>query len=361
VVNKDSKHLIEGSEFFDRYLNICDKVTVVARSEIESEEVKFSKNNPIYFKSIRSGYINSILDLIAFCSNVRHPVIIRYPGFVAYAASILMLIMRKKYYLEVVTNPYQECCALASKRYRFLCFFIKQISRFVINNSRLSSFVTRHEIQDDLKVNQAKYRHSYSSINLETFFYKNDFVPKINHPQSSEEITILFVGQLEKNFKRLDLAINLVRNNKNFLLKVVGGGRLLNHYKEISKDLYDQVDFLGAVQNRKELSKIYRECDCMVLTSDREGLPRVVIESMSIGLPVFALKVSGISELLNQECIALNIKDLSIKINQIMMDSAKVEKIISRNLGVAKGFNPQLLQVKRDKFYSEIIIDFYKK
>ena len=46
------------------------------------------------------------------------------------------------------------------------------------------------------------------------------------------------------------------------------------------------------------LTEISDNCDLFILPSRTEGLPRVVIEAMSLSLPVLAFNVGGISELL---------------------------------------------------------------
>jgi len=39
-----------------------------------------------------------------------------------------------------------------------------------------------------------------------------------------------------------------------------------------------------------ELAGLYRSCDCLLLSSDFEGMPRVILEAMACGIPVVSTK-----------------------------------------------------------------------
>lgn len=60
--------------------------------------------------------------------------------------------------------------------------------------------------------------------------------------------------------------------------------------------LSDRVLFLGQV-GRGDLPDLYRSADIFLITSYQEGMPRVVLEAMSSGLPVVASDLPGIHAL----------------------------------------------------------------
>lgn len=81
--------------------------------------------------------------------------------------------------------------------------------------------------------------------------------------------------------------------------------------KDIEKAVYDaglreHAMFTGIVSN---MSDYYAAFDCTALLSDYEGMPNVVIEAMSFGLPVVANPVGNVFELLSDDCGLINHND----------------------------------------------------
>ena len=57
-----------------------------------------------------------------------------------------------------------------------------------------------------------------------------------------------------------------------------------------------QVEFLGEL---KDVRPFYHKSDFLMLTSDWEGTPNVLLEAMACGLPVVATKVGGVPEIVD--------------------------------------------------------------
>lgn len=64
-----------------------------------------------------------------------------------------------------------------------------------------------------------------------------------------------------------------------------------------ARGLSDRVDVRGEVQP-EDLAGWYQACDCLLLTSSREGRPNVVLEALASGRPVVATDAGGTRELL---------------------------------------------------------------
>ena len=75
-------------------------------------------------------------------------------------------------------------------------------------------------------------------------------------------------------------------------------------------DIIDKVDFLGYVENEKELLNLLRSYDVFVLSSVTEGFPRVLYESMTSSLPIVTTNVGGIPYLLDDKHNAIIVKKL---------------------------------------------------
>ena len=125
--------------------------------------------------------------------------------------------------------------------------------------------------------------------------------------RSDKPVTFLFAGRLGKE-KRPDrfiqMAANLVKqdpaNSLRFL--IAGEGALRTELeKTVRSDpsLSAKVEFLGEVS---EMKPVLQEADTLVLTSDYEGTPNVILEAMACGLPVIANNVGGVAALIGEDC-----------------------------------------------------------
>src|SRR5258708_32071999 len=93
-----------------------------------------------------------------------------------------------------------------------------------------------------------------------------------------------------------------------YTLAIYGSGPQRDELAELidTFGLGDVVHLQGA-RRQEELIALYREADLFVLSphvlenGDRDGIPNVLMEAMSVGLPVVATDVSGIPELIEHD------------------------------------------------------------
>ncbi|MGE9269978.1 MAG: glycosyltransferase family 4 protein [Verrucomicrobiales bacterium] len=77
-------------------------------------------------------------------------------------------------------------------------------------------------------------------------------------------------------------------------LVIAGTGPEESDARQYAEDHPDCIEFLGYVSKPRE--NLMPSVDLLVLLSDHEGLPMSIIEAMSVGLPVIATDVGGVSE-----------------------------------------------------------------
>jgi glycosyltransferase involved in cell wall biosynthesis len=120
---------------------------------------------------------------------------------------------------------------------------------------------------------------------------------------ADEPTRLLYVGRLsqEKNLLFLLRALApLFRERDQLVLEIVGEGSERETLERFvwSQGLASRVFFQGF---QSEPSSFYREADCVLLASLREGLPLVVLEAMAAGKPVVSTAVGAVPTLLEGE------------------------------------------------------------
>lgn len=153
----------------------------------------------------------------------------------------------------------------------------------------------------------------------------NRFSPQgKKYPLSQNQFWILYVGRIE-NRKGLDVLLralpNIMRNHPNTKLFIVG--RAPNPYylaslKNLAKVLgiESKVIFNDPVSS-EDVPLLMRAADILVFPSTTsgtqvEGLPNVILEGMSSGIPIVATNICGVPEVLVHEKTGILVKPSSV-------------------------------------------------
>lgn len=112
-----------------------------------------------------------------------------------------------------------------------------------------------------------------------------------------DAFTLLSVGNLIPS-KGHHLVIQSLTHLPEVRLLIAGTGPQRRVYEQLAQALgvSQRVVFLGSVP-QVELKNYYGAADALVLASEREGWPNVLLESMACGTPVIATRIAGISEI----------------------------------------------------------------
>ena len=144
----------------------------------------------------------------------------------------------------------------------------------------------------------------YHGLERSTFSPPASFGSERDGSNPSDPARILSVGRFQpkKGFDVLLRALALVRHHA--VLTLVGYGPEEQRLRRLARALRleDRIRWTGQVDHLAVRS-LYRENDLFVLASriardgDRDGLPNVVVEALSQGLPVVASRVSALPEI----------------------------------------------------------------
>ena len=146
-----------------------------------------------------------------------------------------------------------------------------------------------------------KIRIISNTVDLNSFYNIGDYKAKFGFP---EDCTIvLFVASLflkEKGIMELLKTIKIVMQvSKSVLFVFVGGGKNKDAMVDfcLREKLTNYVKFAGYLSG-EEIGQILNSSDIFVLPSYNEGLPLVVLEAMSAGLPIISTSVGAIPEII---------------------------------------------------------------
>jgi glycosyltransferase involved in cell wall biosynthesis len=173
---------------------------------------------------------------------------------------------------------------------------------------------------------------------------------------------IAIIGTLHQG-KNVNLSIEafqgLLRLNKNVSLLIIGQGVEEKNVADlISKfGLQDKISMLGEVNNIHDL---YHEIDLLWSFSSSEGLPTVLLESMSSGVPVVASNVIGNKDIIEHGVNGFlfelnNIKDASHFASEFFNDETLRERVtLSARKTIESKFSIKSMRVQYHQLISEV-------
>lgn len=122
-----------------------------------------------------------------------------------------------------------------------------------------------------------------------------------------ENLQVLFAGRLVPQ-KRPEVFIELASQIRKTLPKhtikfiVAGDGPLRSSVEQMANELVFSETELIFLGEQSDMTEVYQSTDMLILTSQHEGTPNVVLEAMSHGVPVVATKVGGVPEIVPEDC-----------------------------------------------------------
>jgi glycosyltransferase involved in cell wall biosynthesis len=354
-------------------LKVFDEVSVVSRvyEIIGSTEKYIRVDGPnVYIKELPfvRGALKYSLNYFSFQKKVRSLLededcaILRLPSFPGF---MLLKEIKKKgipYAIEVIVDP-----KTAYKKY----FFVKKYYTKKLKDECLKangvSYVTEYILQKEYPskahfIGETKnyFESSYSSIDL-----KNDFfgIPKKYDNIKQRKLrmihsTMSITGDNKGHTTLLKVVKELILSDIDVELICVGDGIKKKYYEDLTLKLgiSNNVSFIGLLSNKEIIRKNLIDSDIFVFPTRAEGLPRVIIEAMSVGLPCISTNVNGIPELLPDEYLfdPDDIFGISNKIIDLVNSPDELEEMSKRNIKKALKYERHFLENRRTIFYKKL-------
>jgi len=224
--------------------------------------------------------------------------------------------------------------------------------------------LTEQEKQDHLRFRiapEGKFRVIHSGVDLAAF---SDAVTKA--PAMREKLGIppkaIVVGTtgrltpIKGHKYLLEAAALISRRNTDVFFVFLGDGELATELSQMASSLgIKNMIFLGWRQDVPEVMSVF---DIFVLPSLNEGMGKVLVEAMALGIPIVASDVGGIPDLVthNQNGLLVppaDVEGLIKSIDIFLDDSTKRMEMGERGKGVAAAYSVEMMIDKIDRLYDE--------
>ncbi len=178
-------------------------------------------------------------------------------------------------------------------------------------------------------------------------------------PNHSKLITSIGFLNKNKNYKVVINALRLLKDKYDVHYIICGEGNEEKRLKKLSKKngLEDRVHFLGF---RTDVFEIIKASDLVVVPSFREGVPRVVLEAMNLGVPCIGSDTRGIRELIGRDFSKFlsdprSPQKYARSIDYAFSDDDYCNKAIKRNYEEAKKYTSSVVMNELSIIYKENI------
>ena len=336
------------------YLRTKDEITenIIKRKKINFYKNTFSKNK------FSTNLIIDFIFLIKIVISDRPQIIFSYntiPNIVNLFLNFLFPKAKSIFLITGLGNFYSN----ENNLFNFKFFLFKFLIKKIINRSTFIIFQNKEDKFFFKKINNNKFFKNLivngSGVNIQKYYTK---YKKIRKPY------ILMISRIfeKKGVNEfLDASKKIKKKFPNYKFTLVGkkeNDKLLN--KKIK--FYQSKKIINYIEFRENIKFIIKKASVVVLpTYYREGVPRVLIEAMSMYKPIITTKTPGCKDTLIDGVNGYFVKskssnDLVEKILKISSNKAKWKKMgdASRKL-VKKRFDANKIANKIAKYLNDNI------
>jgi len=171
--------------------------------------------------------------------------------------------------------------------------------------------------------------------------------------------TLVFAGRMVPQ-KAIPVALEAVVRNPDVSLVLAGEGPYLERLQDLagSMPLDGRARFLGP-QPRQTVFELLRAADAALLSSSWENFPHMVVEALSVGTPVVATDVGGVTEILrdgeNGLLVPMNDPDaLAGAIRRYFDDEALQERLRAATVASVARFSPDEIYGRLEALLEEV-------
>ncbi len=377
---KELEDTYSGGSFpasiWSNYIINFDEIAVFGRraNSINSKVVLSSGNGNVTFH-LTSNY-SSVLGLFKNYFKLKKEmsllmrnvdiVLVRLPSILGFVGASVARQMNKKLWIEVVGNAKESMISQGSLMGVIGAPILENLAKSNIRNAHYVSYVTESKLQKD-------YPSNLQAINVSL---SNVIIPKII---KSTEINfdrfklnpfkIALIGGFNVRYKGQDIllkAISLLPESikKHIELYFIGiGDPHWIYTKARSLNVEDNIKFIGTKESGGHLLSYLKDMTLYIQPSLTEGMPRALLEAMSVGCPVMGSKVGGIPDVVNPDLQHEkgDYKTIANQIKRLFQNRRILQEEAQRSIEIVRPFLKTTLDDRRREFYTKMNNDLVKK
>lgn len=306
--------------FKERYLSMFDSVVVTTRVKLENKSNSATSGYKIVngdnvevrpiedYVSIPDAIINKkkITQSLKKVINDVDKVIIRMPSVLGIMAAKICEKEKKNYLIEMVACPWDGYINHTNCVGKIIAPVMYFETRKVVKKCDNVLYVTEKFLQKRYPTYGSQVSCSdvvLDNVDNNVLQKRKEMISKCNIKELSL-VTVANVGMKYKGHIYVFKAIaDLKKNGYNFKYYLIGNGSQ-ERLKKIAKKLCisDNIVFVGSLPHDR-VFEFLKKMDLYIQPSLQEGLPRALIEAMSLGMPAIGSNAGGIPELLNEKMI----------------------------------------------------------
>jgi glycosyltransferase involved in cell wall biosynthesis len=237
----------------------------------------------------------------------------------------------------------------------------RQVSRYVCVSKAVAEFSARVG-----KLSDEKLTVIPNGVDVDRFQNANPIdLSELQVP--TDRKALVYIGRLDPQ-KRVDLLVNIFSNIANDIpdhdLVIVGNGPARSQLEtqtqcSIAKD---RIHFVGF---RNDVPEILAAANILLLASEWEGMPNVLLEAAAARIPFVSFYVEGTSELRTHADLSqfvddgvdheASIRRFGAQIVKIARDRDLANEISHSNLVLAQQFSLESMVTAYEQLYSELL------
>lgn len=351
------------------YLSFFDQITVFARLSKEEKDRKILSTSENVAFQLTTSY-SSLFGILLNYPKLKREiyfgianvdiVLVRLPSVLGFLAAFIAFSLKKKIIVEQVGNAKEALKTHGSIVGKIAAPIFGKINRHVVQRANYISYVTISKLQIDYP-NQ-KLTTSLSDVLIDRIIRHDE----IDYARfRSSKIKMGLIGGFDARYKGQDVlleAISLLDRSvqDNIELFFVGKGNyewLLQVADKLGVE--KSIKFFGPKKPGSEIFDFLSSLSLYIQPSFTEGMPRALLEAMSVGCPVLGSTVGGIPDVIEANHLHTpgDYKTLSNQILAFYNDRRLLEQEALRSLAVIEPFQKENLDRKRKCFYTKILAD----